>query len=182
MSDRGWRQRSWPDGLRLHAAAVARFAATVRSVPDACWRTPPAPGKWSPAEVTMHLVLTYRHLWREQEGTLAIRVLPPPWRAWLLRQIILPRLLAGRPFPAGVRAPREVRPAGEPPDREPAVQELEAAAVGFGAAIDAAFRRGGGHATHPFFGPLTLPQMLRFAELHTDHHRRQILSTPDGST
>jgi len=176
MDHRDWRWRSWPEGVQAHAAAVGRFIAAARSVPDPAWRAAPAPGKWSPAEITMHLVLTYHHLLGEQEGTLVIRVLPSPWKAWLLRRTILPRLLGGQPFPAGVRAPREVRPGAELPDVEPATRALEAATTGFEAAAGRNFHRGVGRATHPFFGPLQLPQMLRFAELHADHHRRQILA------
>lgn len=169
-----WQRRTWAEGVQAHAEAVARFVAAAGEVPDASWRAAPVPGKWSPAEITMHLVLTYRHLQREQEGTLVVRVLPRRWKVFFLRHTILPRLLAGRPFPPGVRAPREVRPGDELPDATSSIHELTTAAAGFVAVAEERFQRGGGRATHPFFGPLTLPQMLRFAELHTDHHRRQL--------
>lgn len=164
----------WAEAARAHQQAVARYLETARGVGPSRWEAAPREGKWSPAEVTQHLVLTYRGLAAEQQGTLEIPVLLTAPKAWLLRHLVLPRLLAGRPFPPGVKAPREARPRGPLPPRDALLDEFQASADAFDAAFNQARGRRGSRATHPFFGRLPLRQMYRFASLHTEHHRRQL--------
>lgn len=164
----------WQEAMTAHRAAVEQVEASIRAVPAAMWTRAPAPGKWSPAEVVRHLVLVYQHLAAEQAGTVQIRVLPPPWKAWLLRTVALPRLLAGRPLPAGVRSPREARPSGELPSPDVALGEFAAAVAAWADAMERNRSRRGARATHPFFGRLPLLTMVRFSTIHTEHHRRQL--------
>lgn len=157
-----------------HEAAVAELVAAIRAVPTDRWATPPAPDKWSAAEAAWHLILAYRHLLREQVDGTPVRVLPAPWKAWLLRKLLLPRLLAGRPLPRGVRAPREVRPSGERRSQEETLAALTEAKAAWCGAMTRNSTNGGARATHPFFGPLPLVTMVRFTSLHLRHHCRQI--------
>lgn len=168
------REQRWAAAAARHQEVVARYLATADRVAADRWETGPREGKWSPAEVTQHLVLTYRAMADEQEAGLEVPVRLPRARAWFLRTFALPRLLAGRPFPPGVRAPREVRPAGPVPPRRQLITEFSEATSAFAAAYQRAAARRGARATHPFFGRLTLLDMYRFAALHTEHHRRQL--------
>lgn len=165
---------SWQETMEAHQAAVTRVEESIRAVPPAMWPAAPAPGKWSPAEVVVHLILVYQHLTAEQEGTLKVRVLPRRWKAWMLRTFALPRLLAGRPLPAGVRSPREARPSGEPPPPDVALRDFRQATRAWSAVMERNRANRSGRATHPFFGKLPLPTMVRFATIHTEHHRRQL--------
>lgn len=169
MSDAGW-----SDAEALHGDTVRRYLATAGSVAPKQWAAEPRPGKWSPGEVTRHLVLTYNALADEQSAGLVIPIAFPPWKAWVLKTVVLPRLLRGRPFPPGVKAPREVRPKGDLPGREVLLAEFEQAAGQFLSAYHAARQRPGARATHPYFGRLPLVEMFRFASIHTEHHRRQL--------
>jgi len=172
----------WQAGFGAHQEAVQGVVAAVRAVPKERWTVAPAAGKWSAAEVIQHLIMTYEHLTGEQEGRRAIPVLVPRWKAWTLRQFALPRLLAGRPIPPGVRAPREVRPVGDPLEREAAIREFERVTSEWEAAMARNLPMASARAVHPFFGALPLPTMLRFATLHTNHHRRQIALAAEGRT
>lgn len=171
----------WAAAVSGHEAVVARYLATAASVSGDRWEAAPGAGKWSPAEVTQHLVLSYQKMTAEQDGGLRIPVLLPRPKAWVLRTFFLPRLLAGRPFPPGVRAPREVRPTGPVPSREQLITDFAAATASFAEAYARASARPGARATHPFFGRLSLLDMYRFAALHTEHHRRQIVWAAEGS-
>jgi hypothetical protein len=164
----------WDTAMADHDAAMAEVLGAIGEVPESRWTDPPAPGKWSAAEVTLHLVLTYQHLTREQRGEGTIRVLPRPWRSWLLKHLVLPRLLGSAALPRGVRAPREVRPAGPLPSLEGAVVSLSGEGRAWAEAMtrNRVVPRAG--ATHPFFGRLPLLTMLRITTLHTRHHCRQI--------
>src|SRR5262245_42313616 len=51
--------RSVDDAVQLNQAAVADYLATVRRAPSAIWAEPRAPGKWSLAQLTEHLAITY---------------------------------------------------------------------------------------------------------------------------
>jgi hypothetical protein len=157
-----------------HERAVAELLAAIGEVPAARWAEPPATDRWSAAEVVRHLELTYLHLGREQRGEVTSRVLPRPWRAWLLRRLILPRLLAGAPLPRGVRAPREVRPDGATSSPAAATAALVQAVREWAGAMATQASDQGARATHPFFGKLPLLTMLRFTTLHTRHHCRQL--------
>jgi hypothetical protein len=158
----------------LHRDTIGRYLETARAVPAERWPATPAPGKWSPAEITRHLVLTYDALAAEQSAGLVIPITFPWWKAWALRTFALPRLLKGQPFPRGVKSPREVRPRGELPGQPELLAEFEGAAARFLAAYLAASDRTGARATHPYFGRLSLSDMFRFASIHTEHHRRQL--------
>ena len=165
---------SWAAGESLHHDTLRRYLDTARAVAVEQWSATPAPGKWSPAEITRHLVLTYEALAAEQAAGLVIPIALPWWKAWALRTFALPRLLKGRPFPPGVKSPREVRPRGELPGQPDLLVELESATARFLAAYRAAAHQPGARATHPYFGRLPLGDMLHFASIHTEHHRRQL--------
>ncbi|MCL4865856.1 MAG: DinB family protein [Gemmatimonadales bacterium] len=173
---------SWAADLEAHRDAVRQVGEAARAVPPDRWAVPPAEGKWSAGEVTMHLTLTYEHLAGEQEGVRVIPVKVPRLKAWALRRFALPRLLAGRPIPPGVRSPREVRPAG---DIRPAPEAIEALFQVAGRWEDAMVRNlpnQAARSVHPFFGALPLPTMLRFVTIHTNHHCRQIRLAAEGRT
>jgi hypothetical protein len=170
MSPRG----TWDEAARDHHSAIQAYLETARAIPETSWALAPREGKWSPQEITRHLILTYEALALQQETGAAIPVAFSPFKAWVLRTFMLPRLLNGRPFPPGVKSPRQVRPRGPFPPREELLASFEAAADRFRVAFEAASGRPGATATHPYFGDLTLIQMHRFASLHTAHHRRQL--------
>lgn len=165
-----------------HAEEVSRFLDAVAAVPADRWLVPPRQGKWSAAEVAQHMVLVYDYLTGEQEGHQVIPLRVPRWRAWLLRRTVLPRLLAGRPLPPGVRSPREARPSGELPDQVTAARRIEAGTAAWVAAVRRNLGRPDAGAGHPFFGRLPLTTMMRFATVHLSHHGRQLERAGRGLT
>lgn len=172
----------WDADLRSHQEAIEAVVVAALAVPAGRWETQPAAGKWSPAEVILHLILTYEHLAREQQGIAGIPLKVPRWKAWALRHLILPRLLAGRPIPPGVRSPREVRPVGALPPASEAATRLRAMSAEWEGAMTANQVRRTARSVHPMFGPLPLPTMLRFVTLHTRHHCRQLQRAAEGLT
>jgi hypothetical protein len=172
----------WNADLQRHGEGIDRLLDAIHSVPAGRWTTPPAERKWSPAEVATHLILTYEHLIREQRGEIVIDVRVPRLKAWMLRRLVLPRLLAGRPIPPGVRSPREVRPSGTLPDVATAAARLGSVAETWASLMSRNHGRGGGRSVHPMFGSLPLETMLQFVTLHTNHHCRQLQRAADGLT
>lgn len=145
-------------------------------LPESSWIEPRAPGKWSPAELTQHLILTYEALATELSGGPSIRVRVKGWRQLVLRVFVLPRFLKHGIVPPGVRSPKEIAPAAGDPDRPAALTRLEAASRTFEDLAAGGERSGARGVTHPFFGRLSLAQGVRFAEVHLRHHTSQLPS------
>lgn len=157
--------------LKAHRAAVAEFEARASGVSVDRWLTPRAEGKWTPAEETRHLILTYQAFTANLRGERTMRLKGSPllrrvWRLFGLTWI----LWRGR-IPRAVRAPREVRPEGETGERDALLAAFEAEVAGFEAAYTACWHsRPGATVTHPFFGELNLRHALHLAGVHTRHH------------
>jgi hypothetical protein len=166
-----------PEWARLHAdhdAACRGFYDAARLVPPSRWTVPIAPAKWSPAEITAHLVESYRVLRLELSGAPGMRVVVPPVRRWLLRVTVLPRLLRSGRFAAGVRAPKETRPQQSAPTAEAGVAALESEVRGFVEELDQGTRTRRVTLTHAYFGRLSAAQALRLCTIHVAHHTRQL--------
>lgn len=160
-----------------HRAAIEAFARTAESLGGAEWNAAREPGKWTPAQIVQHLILSYEAGLRELDGGVGLTVVVPWWKRVALRWTILPRILAGR-FPSGAPAPREIRPKTSPESPEAAVGHLRSCAERFTAGICAADRTA--CLTHPYFGKLRGPQILRFLAVHARHHHGQLPARPSG--
>jgi len=163
-------------GIEQHREAIRAYAARAGSLPDSSWITARAPGKWSPAELTEHLILTYEALAAELSGGPAIRVRVKGWRLLALRLFVLPRFLKHGIVPPGVRSPKEIAPAAGDPDRPAALARLHAVSRLFEDLAAGREDGGGRGVTHPFFGRLSFAQGVRFAEVHLRHHTGQLPS------
>ncbi len=157
-----------------HGAVIAAFIAAARSVPGEAWNGPLDGDRWSPAQIAEHLRLTYRLVGGELRGMPGLRIRTPVWlRPWL-RFRFLRSILKTGVMPAGARAPREVRPPAGPFDREATLTGLAEAAAEFERNLLARWDDRGAVATHHVFGALDRDQILRFAVVHAEHHRRQL--------
>jgi hypothetical protein len=156
--------------LKAHHDAVEAFLATAASVPLAQWTVPRAPGKWSPGQVADHLAIAYDanrgllHLTSPGRG--APRLLRP-----LLRVLLFNPVLRRGAFIPGSKTPKMLQPSDSPAGPEALLARLRSAANDFesdaktspSATID-----------HPIFGRLSLVDFVRFQEIHTRHHQRQV--------
>jgi hypothetical protein len=168
-----------PIDLADHRAAVAEYLARARAISTDRWLVPRGDGKWTPAEETRHLILTYRAFIADLrgEGTLRLKGTPLLRRIW--RFIALPIILYGRRIPRAVRAPREIRPEGETGERDALLLELHRAVFDFEAVFAETCRSSPGkRLTHPFFGELSLRQAITVAAVHTRHHAAFLPAAP----
>jgi hypothetical protein len=165
---------TWPERCEEHRREVASFLAIVEALDDAAWAREPAPGKWSPGQITEHLVLSYAAMRRELEGGVGLRLRTTFWRRLLIRWRYLPMVLREKRLPAGARAVREIRPSGEPRPRTVAAPDLREQARRFEEELTRARDRGRVRLTHPFFGRLGADEAMRFVAVHAAHHRGQL--------
>jgi hypothetical protein len=163
--------RSITDLLADHAAAVGEFVARAGAIPAGQWDVSRGDGKWSPAQETKHLALGYEAFVRDLRGGTRLRLKGRWWQRQLWRWRALPRIFATDRLPAGVRAPREVRPPERPGDQSTLLGELRVQVSEFEAAIVKAEqtepRR---RVTHPYFSVLSLRELVKLCTVHARHH------------
>lgn len=166
---------TWSAVQQVHSEAAADLARAAERVPPDKWLAPREEGKWSPAEIVEHLSLAYDVFLRELGGGAGMQIRTKLWQRIYLRLLLVPRLLRGEPFPAGARAPREIRPANPSPDQAAAVASFRDRAARFDAATDTAQRSGSRlKLTHAYFGSASLDDAVLLCARHVQHHRQQL--------
>lgn len=153
--------------------AVDTFINAARAVPAAQWKIPRAPGKWSPGQVAEHVTLTYEQGRRMLAGTYKGQV-EPRYRQLLARFLFLPWLFRNRRFGKGLQAPDFIKPGELPALSGVILARLETASRALEDDLAAAPDGHGPDMDHPIFGRLNLADLLRFLEIHTNHHRPQL--------
>jgi hypothetical protein len=164
----------WTPLVADHSTAIDEYVTVAERLPNRAWMLPLAPGKWTPAEVTSHVSEAYRVLCTELAGDAGMRLLGSGLQRLILRHTVLPRLLAGRPFRAGIRAPRETRPRDILEDPQAALAILRRLAADFTQELTRRAAAGSTRLTHAYFGPLSPRQGLQLLTIHTRHHARQL--------
>jgi hypothetical protein len=171
----------WKSAERGHAEAVAALLVAASLVPDHKWTQPLGAGRWSPAQVLLHIEQSYRLGDEALRGGPGMRVVSPRFAAWLGRTVMLPLMtLTGR-FPRNAPAPREVRPDADVahalPRLELTTRVQSAATKALGTLREVLASGGHARVTHAYFGALTPYQTLRILNAHTRHHA-ELLAPP----
>lgn len=157
--------------LAHHREAVEHFVLRARAIPAERWLVPRGEGKWTPAEETRHLILTYRAFAADLRGERTLRLKGTPLQRRIWRLFGLTTILHAGRIPRAVRAPMEVRPEGETAARDVLLDELQRAVADFETVFADTWRvRPARRLTHPFFGELSMSQAIRFIGVHTRHH------------
>jgi hypothetical protein len=165
----------WSRALAIHRAASAAFATAAEEVEPDAWCRPRAEGKWSPSQMTDHLIQTYVVLLRELEGGEGMRVRTRFLLRMFLRLTMMPRLLRGAGFPQRAPAPPEIRPSNAPADQQDGVALFRRRAAEFEAAAQwVRKQRPRAQLTHAYFGRSSLADGVLFCARHIEHHRAQI--------
>ena len=171
-------ERRWTAALVEHETVMRAFLTACQGVAPAYWQRAPAPGKWTPAAVVLHVCQAYE-LGRDSVAggpSMRLRVATPV--AWFSRMLLLPVILATKRFP-----PRAIAPAEVVPDAAKAGLLLQDAAAArlerVSGRAAAALRRAAGERpvprlTHAYFGALNPLATLRLLSAHTQHHARKL--------
>lgn len=173
--EKGAGSPAWTRAQRDHREALGALLDTIASVEPDAWRRPLASGKWSPAQIAEHLALVYEKGSGDLTGVGAVQPRVPLWQQRLLRWFLLPHILFHESVPLRASSPREVRPSERGLPQRGAADRLIALAGRFEADLEEASRLGRS-LRHPYFGPISPLQALRFCAVHLEHHRRQMLA------
>ena len=161
------------DALVKNRVAVESFLADVDKL-GGTWTVPRRPGKWCPAQVTEHVS---RALDESAKlfagGEAAFPALPALMRP-LARWLLFDRVVRKGSFPRARTNP-PMDPQTGPPTPAEGRARLEAALLGFEKqAKAAAGTNGDATVTSKTFGEVKLSDWVRFQEVHTRHHQRQL--------
>lgn len=159
------------EALRIHGSAASQFAAAAEAVGPEVWYRPRAEGKWSPAQITDHLIRSYDVLLREVQGGAGMKIRAKAWMRILLRLSYLPRILRGGWFPKAAPAPPEIRPLKELPDQASAIALFRQRAREFETVVR---ERPDAGISHTYFGTLKTADGILFCARHIEHHRSQL--------
>jgi hypothetical protein len=139
----------------------------------AAWLAPCAPGKWSPSQIVEHVA---RGLDEGANVAAGRPTLPmPPAVVRLIGRFLFKRVLRKGVFPKGFKAHKAMNPASGPATAAEGRIRLETAHQKF----DEACRRmaADGRPITSFFGSVPAQDFVRFSEIHTRHHSKQISSS-----
>ena len=142
----------WSAVKQFHSEVAAELVSAARSVPPEKWLVPRDEGKWCPAQVVEHLNLAYDVILRELAGGEGMKIRTKFLQRTMLRWTIMPRLMRGAPFPAGVPAPREIRVPVANADQAAVIASFADRAAKLETAATQAEEKGGVRLTHAYFG------------------------------
>lgn len=167
-------ENEWTQIMERHRAAVALYFQFAETIPENTWLTPIEDEKWTPAQITEHLILTYQVFLKQMGGKRNIKPVHSSFVQWLLRLFILPQIYRRRKLPRGAQAPEEILPIEADKTREAALEQLKKAVVEF--ENEASERRNEEYLrlTHHVFGKIKLIEGIDLAAIHTEHHARQL--------
>ncbi len=166
----------WSRVGERHARAVKDFLEAGAGLDSADWNTPFETGKWSPDQITQHLIRTYEVLVEQLRTGRGLEVRT----GWLLRQFL--RLFVLRPImwtrrlPPGAAAVREILPTSDPGEQSASLARLREAVDEFVRELEARRADDALRLRHHIFGEVPAVDGLDFVAVHTEHHCRQLSS------
>lgn len=136
------------------------------------WTTPRAPGKWSPSQVVEHVARSLEESANMAGGQPSKFPVLPAIVHPIVRGLLFKRVLKNGGFPKA-KTNKAMNPASGPPTAADGRVRLEAAHQKFDAACRQVASRGERMRT-TVFGAVPVGDYVRFMEIHTRHHCKQM--------
>ncbi len=138
----------------------------------AAWTTPRAPGKWSPSQIVEHVARSLDESANMAAGRPSTFPKLPALVHPIVRSLLFKRVLRKAAFPKA-KTNKAMNPASGPATPAEGRTRLETAHRRF----DEACRQTASHGERlrtTIFGAVLVEDYVRFMELHTRHHSRQM--------
>src|SRR5690349_10206443 len=139
----------------------------------AAWIAPRAPGKWSPSQIVEHVARGLEEGTNFAAGRQA-KVPMPPAVVRPIARFMFKRVLRKAAFPKGFKAHKALNPASGPATPAEGRIRLETAHQKW----DEVCRRiaADGRPMTTIFGSVPVQDLVRYSELHTRHHSKQMVA------
>jgi len=168
----------WAVVSERHSRAVNEFLDAANGIPAERWLLPLADGKWTPAQVTVHVIQSYEIITKQLRTGEGLEVQTGWLFRQILRQVVLRPIMWTRKLPRGAKAPKILLPGETTIGRDEALDHLRAAVADFEGELHARRDQPGVQLTHHIFGSVDALKGLDFLAVHTAHHGRQLASGP----
>ena len=136
------------------------------------WTAPRAPGKWSPSQIVEHVARSLEESANMAAGRLSKFPRLPAVVHPIVRGLLFKRVLRKGAFPKA-KTNKAMNPASGPANSAEGRARLETAHKRFEAACRQIASHGGRMRT-TIFGAVAVEDYVRFMELHTRHHGKQM--------
>ena len=136
------------------------------------WTSSLAPGKWSPSQIVEHVARSLEESAKMAQGQPSKFPKLPALLHPVIRGVLFRRVLRKGSFPKA-KTNKAMNPATGPATPADGRARLEAAHKKFDAACRGVATSGGSMPT-TIFGAVQVEDYVRFMELHTRHHGKQI--------
>ena len=167
----------WPDisaALAASKEAVDQLIVAGEGTGPA-WAAPRAPGKWSPSQIVEHVARSLEESAKVAAGRPSMFPTLPAVVHPVVRVFLFKRVLKKAAFPKA-KTNKAMDPASGPATPVEGRARLEAAHRQFDEACRQLAATGERMRT-TIFGAVGVEDYVRFMELHTRHHRKQIADT-----
>lgn len=168
----------WAVVSERHARAVNEFLDAANGIPAERWLLPLADGKWTPAQVTVHVIQSYEITTNQLRTGEGLKVQTGWLLRQILRQVVLRQIMWTRKLPRGAKAPKILLPGETAIGRDEALDRLRIVVADFEGELRARRDQPGVQLTHHIFGSIDALRGLDFLAVHTAHHGRQLQSSP----
>lgn len=160
--------------------AVSELVSTVLKLPASRWDEPRRRGKWSPAQITEHLAITYERATQFLDGPIPVSGRRPPkfLRPFIRTLIRLTVLRTGEFIKS--KTPAAFEPSARPEARQVLCDRLRRASDAFELRAREKLDAGIRTFEHSYFGTFGIEEFVRLEMHHVNHHRRQILEFMDA--
>jgi Protein of unknown function (DUF1569) len=159
-----------------HALAASQEAVDhLIACGDRCaanWTTTRANGKWSPSQLVEHVARSLEESAHMADGLPSKFPVLPALLHPVLRFVLFRRVLSNAAFPKAKTNPA-MNPTSGPVSPAEGRMRLEAAHQKFAAAARRS-QASGGRMRTTIFGAVPVSEYVRFMELHTRHHAKQL--------
>lgn len=145
-------------------------SAGERSGP--AWAVPRAPGKWSPSQIVEHVARALEESANVAAGRPSKFLKLPAVLHPIVRGLLFKRVLKTSAFPKA-KTNKAMNPVAGPATPAAGRARLDIATRAFDAACRELAERGGRMQTTTF-GTVGVEEYVRFMEIHTRHHRKQL--------
>lgn len=167
----------WAVVSERHARAVSEFLDAANGIPAERWLLPVADGKWTPAQVTVHVIQSYEITTRQLRTGEGLKVQTGWLVRRILRQVVLRPIMWTRKLPRGAKAPKILLPGETAIGRDEALDRLRIVVAEFEGELRARRDQPDLQLTHHIFGSFDPCTGLDFLAVHTAHHGRQLQSS-----
>ncbi len=167
-------QKEWTAAIEKHRAVIADYVEMASRIDEQVWRLPVTAEKWTPAQITDHLILTYEMLVKQIRGEQSLKMQYGFPLRQILRLTILPKIYRTRQLPRGAKAPTEIMPEDSKMPRQTALAKLGELSGEFENEILSRRNDNKFRLTHHVFGAIKPLKGIDFIGIHTEHHARQL--------